>query len=325
MKYLFWDLSEVEYKCWKEVLSFCLRKSDMYKIGHVMKEKNWIQGVKLYSIDSLNTPKDKDMVWNYIFEYSLKNSYEFIFQYELNEKSEWLKNELKKIDGLSISKPIDIDKRDIIMCYGKMSEEIRNLAKKIVEIGFLSFDEYDWDLELIDIKLDRRLFKKANIRRVCNGRGYVATELTEDEIDEFNKLGYVINEIVEYKHRVTVCEKLNEEYINIIEEEAEKVNNEEVADLMGIKTFDGERQILFTDLKHRFMMCINEVEMSEIQNNKMDTSKWNLISEKEEYTAPNDYLLVRDRINLSFNDMKLGTEGIKEAVNKFFSRLNENK
>ncbi|MCM1991559.1 hypothetical protein [Oceanirhabdus seepicola] len=296
MNYLFWDLSEVEYKGWKEVLSFCLRKSNMFKIEHVMKQKKGFQGMKLYFIDSSNTPKDKETVWNYIFEYSLQNSIEFIFQYQLNEKSEWIKSELKKIDGLSISDPIDVDTHQIIMCSGKMNEQTRKLSKKIVQEGFISFDEYDWDLELIDSKLDRRLFKEANIRSICKGKGYVATELTEEEIDEFNKQGYVINEIVEYKHRLTVNGKLDEEHIKMIEEEADNINNGEVANLMGIKAYTGERKIFFTDLKHRFIMCINEDEMKEINNRKIDTSKWKLLSEKDEYIVPNDYLLVRNRI-----------------------------
>jgi len=296
MKYLFWDLSEVEYKGWKEVLSFCLRKSAMFKIEHVMKEKKGLQGVKLYSIDSSNTPKDKEKVWNYIFEYSLQNSFEFIFQYELNEKSQWIKNELKKIAGLSISDSIEVDSHHIIMCSGKMNEQTRDLVKKIVQEDFLSFDEYDWDLEMIDSKLDRRLFKKANIRSISNGKGYVATELIEDEIDQFNKQGYVINDIVEYKHRLTVNGKLDEEHIKLIEEEAYNVNNGEIPNLMGVKAYAGERKILFTDFKHRFTMCVNETEMNEINNNKIDTSKWKLISEKDEYIVPNDYLLVRNRI-----------------------------
>ncbi|WBW96985.1 hypothetical protein [Oceanirhabdus sp. W0125-5] len=323
MKYLFWNLSEVEYKGWKDILSFGLRKSNTFRVGHVMKEKKVSEGVKLYAIDSSNTPEDKEVVWNYIFKYALENSSEFVFQYELNEKSEWLKKDLMKIEGVSISNPIDRDKHKIVMCYGNINHQVENLIKKIVQKDLLSFDQFAWQVEVIDEKLDRDLFVKGNFRSCYNGRGYVASELTEEEIDKFNQLGYVINEIAEYKHRFTLSGKIDEEYIKMIEEEAEYVFDEQVADLMGIKTYLGERQILFTDLKHRFIICLSEDEMREIHNLNIDTSRWKLICEKDEYIAPNDHLSVLDRINLSFRNVNLESEKISEAVNKFFAKLKE--
>lgn len=313
--YKVYNLNDMKYDTKRKVLDFCLRKSDKLIVTHMMKEAEF-EGERLYDVCKENIKVQAEETWRELARYAFDNSHDFFLQYEISEESKWVEEKFAKLEGCILEDIEEVDGRKIRSLRRKLKDDYKAFAEDIILNDALGFEKFDWDIQLIDNNMNRILFLKHNSREVIDGIDFKGLELTEGEIDKFNENGFIIQDVVEYKHRFPLKREINDKVIEFVLNESDLVQQGEVCNLRDVRLYHDNREILASDFEFHFKVCLLEEEIEELIKMGLDTNQWKVLRSIDEYRGSEDYISNRWRGKLRFDKIELDTDSIKEAAEK---------